>query len=61
MAQLVNYVQYLHPIGQTIFQSLSSARTKTIGKQSQNLKILGKLEIPARTFWGNNDIVSDIP
>ncbi len=49
MPRLVDYVQCLHAIGQTTFESSSM---KTIGKQSQNPYVLGKLEIPARTCPG---------
>lgn len=54
MPQLVDYVQCLHAIGQTTFESSSM---KTIGKHSQNPYVLGKLEIPARTCPGKRGLM----
>ncbi len=51
------YIQCQHAIGQTYFQSIPQAIMKTEGKQSQNLDILGNLEIPARSCPGKSGCI----
>ncbi len=50
-------VQCQHAIGQTYFQSIPQAIMKTEGKRSQNLDILGNLEIPARSCPGKRGCI----